>query len=190
MDQRIDGRTLRYANRREELLAAATTHVLEHGMDDLTLRSIAATAGVSHGTLVHHFQTRDRLVAEIVDRVLARMFSAPTLTDGDDDPLRAIWAHSTAPAGRRYIRLFIAITGQAMYPRPPFADAVERSIRHRITLIADALEHAGRSREQSVAMATVVLSAMRGLMIDLLVTGDEDRIDAAFEWLLADLQAA
>ncbi|WP_414171570.1 TetR/AcrR family transcriptional regulator [Clavibacter tessellarius] len=77
-DDPVDGRRLRYAHRRGELLRAATEHVLEHGLDDLTLRGLADGVGVSHATLVHHFATRDGLIAEIVERVLAETFSSPT----------------------------------------------------------------------------------------------------------------
>jgi AcrR family transcriptional regulator len=180
MEEPSDGRRLRYAHRRGELLRAATEHVLEHGLDELTLRGLADGVGVSHATLVHHFATRDGLVTEIVERVLAETFSSPDLVAGADDPLQALWARATEPEGRRHVRLFVAITGRSMHGDPPFADAVARSLRDRTTLIARALEAAGRAPEEASAAATVILGVMRGLMVDLLLTGDRERVDAAF----------
>ncbi|OOB90846.1 hypothetical protein B0T42_09420 [Rathayibacter sp. VKM Ac-2630] len=177
----MDGRSLRYAHRREELLEAATEHVLEHGLTGLSLRRIAVSAGVSHATLEHHFTSRDRLIAEIVDRVLAVTFADPEVSRGDADPLRAIWASATGERGRRYVRLFLAITGQSMHQEPVFADAVARSVRTRVELIAVALEEEGRSRSVALAVATLILGVMRGLLADLLLTGDEERITAAFD---------
>ncbi|ALD11776.1 TetR/AcrR family transcriptional regulator [Clavibacter capsici] len=176
----IDGRRARYAHRRGELLRAATEHVLDHGLDDLTLRGIAEGVGVSHATLVHHFATRDALITEIVEIVLAETFSSPDLVDGADDPLRALWARATDPEGRRHVRLFVAITGRSLHGDPPFASAVARSVRDRTVLIARALETAGRPPVEAQAAATVILGTMRGLMVDLLLTGDRERIEAAF----------
>ncbi|MFD2340296.1 TetR/AcrR family transcriptional regulator [Clavibacter tessellarius] len=184
-DDPVDGRRLRYAHRRGELLRAATEHVLEHGLDDLTLRGLADGVGVSHATLVHHFATRDGLIAEIVERVLAETFSSPDLVAGAEDPLRALWARATAPEGRRHVRLFVAITGRSMHGDPPFADAVARSLRDRTALVAGALEAAGRPPAEASAAATVILGVMRGLMVDLLVTGDSARVDAAFAAFVA-----
>ncbi|WP_157602136.1 TetR/AcrR family transcriptional regulator [Rathayibacter sp. Leaf296] len=181
MEERVDGRSLRYAHRREELLAAATEHVLEHGLTGLSLRRIAVSAGVSHATLEHHFASRDRLIAEIVDRVLAVMFADPEVSHGGSDPLRAIWASATSEHGRRHVRLFLAITGQSMHEEPVFASAVARSVRTRVELLAAALEQDGRSRSEALAVATLILGVMRGLLADLLLTGDEERVDAAFD---------
>lgn len=184
-DDPVDGRRLRYAHRRGELLRAATEHVLEHGLDDLTLRGLADGVGVSHATLVHHFATRDGLIAEIVERVLAETFSSPDLVAGAEDPLRALWARATAPEGRRHVRLFVAITGRSMHGDPPFADAVARSLRDRTALVAGALEAAGRPSAEASAAATVILGVMRGLMVDLLLTGESARVDAAFAAFVA-----
>jgi AcrR family transcriptional regulator len=184
-DEAIDGRRRRYAHRRGELLRAATEHVLDHGIDGLTLRGIADGVGVSHATLVHHFASRDALIAEIVERVLAETFSSPDLVAGADDPLRTLWARATDPDGLRHVRLFVAITGRSLHGDPPFAGAVARSIQERTTLIAAALEAAGRAPADASATATLILGAMRGLMVDLLLTGDRERIDAAFAALAA-----
>lgn len=181
----VDGRRLRYAHRRGELLAAATEHVLDHGLHDLTLRRIAEGAGVSHATLVHHFATRDALISEIVDRVLTETFSSPELVAGAEDPLRALWSRATDPRGRRHVRLFVAVTGRSLHGEPAFADAVARSIRSRTALIARALEAEGRSPAEASADATLILGTMRGLIVDLLLTDDRARVDAAFDAFLA-----
>lgn len=189
MTENVDGRRRRYEHRREEVLDAAAEHVLEHGLADLSLRKVADTVGVSHATLVHHFTTKDRLVAEIVDLVLTRAFSSPALVPpGSAEPLRVLWRRATAPAGRRNIRLFIAITGHAMHGSPDLAAAVARSLQQRAGLLAAALAAQGCPREEAAALATLVLGTMRGLLVDLLVTGDEERVEAAFEDLLRDLE--
>ena len=57
---------------RERLLAAAMDHVAEHGVGDLSLRSLAAALGTSHRMLIYHFGTRDALLVEVVRAVEER----------------------------------------------------------------------------------------------------------------------
>ncbi|MBQ0924554.1 TetR/AcrR family transcriptional regulator [Saccharopolyspora endophytica] len=186
--ERVDGRKLRFQHRRGEVLAAATEHALEKGLDDLSLRKVAESVGVSHATLVHHFASKDRLVAEIVDRVLAETLSLPDMPRDDPDPLRAIWRRAVSESGRRYVRLFVAITGHAMYGDPALTKAVADSMRQRNDLIAAGLVRYGCPESRAQAVATSLMSTLRGLFVDLLATGDEQRVSAAFDDFAADVQ--
>ncbi|PRY13524.1 TetR family transcriptional regulator [Kineococcus rhizosphaerae] len=187
---REDGRRLRYRHRREELLQAATEHVVAEGLAQASLRRVAEGVGVSHAALLHHFGTREDLLAEIVERVLTRAFSAPGLHEGDPDgPLRALWRHATAEPGRRHVRLFLAVTGQALYDEG-LAATVSRSVRERTDLIAAGFAAAGADPATARSLGTLVLSTMRGLLLDRLVTGDTDRVDAAFELFVRGLETA
>lgn len=187
VNEHVDGRKLRFEHRRGEVLRAATEHALDHGLAGLSLRKVAQTVGVSHATLVHHFRTKDGLVAEIVDLVLSRSLTLPELADGDPAPLETIWRRATSDDGRRYIRLFIAITGQAMHGDPTLRDAVARSIQQRTALLAAGLVRRGCPEPEAGALATSLLSSLRGLLVDLLATDDEKRVRAAFDDLAAEL---
>lgn len=187
MNEHVDGRSLRFEHRRGEVLHAATEHALDHGLSGLSLRKVAQTVGVSHATLVHHFTTKDELVAEIVDLVLARSFTLPDLADDDPAPLETVWRRATSSDGRRYVRLFTAITGHAMHGDPALRDAVARSMRERITLLAAGLVRHGCPGPEAAALATSLLSTLRGLLADLLVTDDDERVKAAFDDLAAEL---
>lgn len=187
-----DGRRLRYRHRREELLQAATEHVVTAGLAQASLRRVADGVGVSHASLLHHFGTREELLAEIVERVLTRAFVAPRLHEGDPEggPLRALWRHATTETGERYVRLFLAVTGHALYDDGPLAATVRRSVQERSDLIAAGFVAAGVDPATARALGTLVLATMRGLMLDRLVTGDAARVDAAFEVFLRGLEKA
>lgn len=184
--ERVDGRRLRYRHRREELLQAATEHALEHGPARLSLRRIADSAGVSHAALLHHFGTREKLVAEIVERVLDRTFTGPRVlaneqrTGTEGGPLRALWQQATTGSGEAHVRLFLAITGNALHDEA-LAAAVRRSLHRRTGLLEAALVRAGCPPPEAGALATLVLGTLRGLVLDRLLTGDTARVDAAFE---------
>lgn len=62
---------VRAAVRREQLLVAARTVLVRDGLDDLTLRAVAAEAGVHLSTLQYIFHSRAELVDALVERVLA-----------------------------------------------------------------------------------------------------------------------
>jgi len=187
VSEQIDGRARRYAHRRPEVLEAAAEHALEHGLAGLSLRQVAKSVGVSHATLVHHFATKDQLVAEIVDLVLTRNFSLPDLDPDEPDPLRAIWARATSERGLRQLRLYAEIASVAMRDNPTLRAAVARSNRQRRDLLAVGLVRRGCPPAEADARATLLLGLLRGLVTDLLVSGDKERVDAAFELVAGEL---
>lgn len=53
--------------RREQLLAAAFALACREGIRRVTIRAVAAEAGVSHGLVLFHFRRKDRLVHKLLD---------------------------------------------------------------------------------------------------------------------------
>ena len=64
------GRKAPEETRREDMLRAAYDVAARQGLEALTLRTVAARADVSHGTVVFHFKRKQELVAALLDRVL------------------------------------------------------------------------------------------------------------------------
>ena len=64
------GRKAPEETRREDMLRAAYDVAARQGLDALTLRTVAARADVSHGTVLFHFKRKHELVANLLDRVL------------------------------------------------------------------------------------------------------------------------
>ncbi len=56
------------ARNREALLAAAARLVEEHGVDSVTMESVAAAAGVGKGTVFRRFDSREGLMAALLNR--------------------------------------------------------------------------------------------------------------------------
>jgi AcrR family transcriptional regulator len=196
MEARIDGRSLRYQHRRGELLDAVGEYVLENGVANLSLRRVAEAVGISHVTLQHHFGTKDELVGEIVEHLLDRTLTPRGVySDGVPDPgtdiatrWRALWALLTSPAGQRDIRLFVEVLAQSALDRSGHSVAIARSITHRVDLIAANMISLGCPEEEARASATVTLATLRGMVLDLLATGERERVDAAFEVMLANAE--
>ena len=66
----MPGQKVAEAERREQLLEAAYRVALGRGVEGLTVRAVAAEAGLSHGLVLFHFKRKDQLVGAVLDRVL------------------------------------------------------------------------------------------------------------------------
>src|SRR6185312_10694139 len=89
---------------RERLLDGAIDYVAQHGLSDVSLRTLAAALGTSHRMLIHHFGSKERLWVEIVRTVEERQrgLLAEILPDPE------LWPNE---------RLFFEIYGQALQGR-------------------------------------------------------------------------
>src|SRR5690242_21829394 len=58
--------------RRREILETFTRHVAERGYDRANFGDVATELGMSKGTIVHHFGTKDRMLAEVQERYMGR----------------------------------------------------------------------------------------------------------------------
>jgi AcrR family transcriptional regulator len=187
----VDRRSLRYRHRRGELLVAVGEYVLENGVATLTLRGAAEAVGVSHATLQHHFGSREQLLEEIIEHLLERSF-AP----GEDYPdgataadvevrLRRLWSSLKTPTSERDIRLFTEVLVQSLYAGPASEPAVVRSIGQRLARIAGIMVSLGCPESEAMSCATAMLAMLRGITLDLLATGEDERVEETFELLLA-----
>lgn len=196
MDTPIDGRTLRYRHRRGELLEAVGEYVLDNGVASLSLRRVADAVGVSHVTLQHHFGSKEQLVNEIVEHLLERtLLPQGVYPDGAPDPARdlptrwrALWAHLISAPGQRDIRLFTEVLGQSLFGQTGYSEGLERSMSRRLDLVAANVIALGCPEEEARVYATLTLATFRGLIMDLLVTGERERVDKAFERELANAE--
>jgi AcrR family transcriptional regulator len=60
------------AGRYGEILESFTRHIAEVGYDGTNFGSVAAELGVSKGTIVHHFGTKDRILAALHESYMRR----------------------------------------------------------------------------------------------------------------------
>lgn len=182
-EKKIDGRALRFQHRRPELLAAATEYVLDHGIRDLSLRPVAKALGVSHATLIRHFETKDALLTEVLEKIRTDfeqqlLSEAFRRADAPADRLRAAWRYLCQPREQRqFLILFELVATAGRNPEHP----VSRLVTDWLTVIEHELTRYDWPPETAPRAATFLLAQVRGLQLDLLTTGDRDRVDSAFE---------
>ena len=189
-----DDRPARSAGRRSHLIDATADYVLEHGLAGLSIRPLASALGLSHRTLLYHFESKDKLIVEILDVIrnrdkariveyLGRATSASVI-----DLFRAAWAYFSAPERLPYVRCFHEVLALGVQS-PACQTWVDSVVHGRTALIASALTAIGIPEARTRALATLLSAAVRGLQLHLLSTGDRELTDAAFEELLSGLEA-
>jgi len=171
---------------RERLLAAAIDYAAEHGLADLSLRALAAALGTSHRMLIFHFGSKEGLLVELVCAVeaqqralLEQLWADPE--QGLLDQLRACWQHLTSPALWPYERLFFEVYAQGLQGKQPATRLLEDAIDPWLTPVADLLASQGVPPDEARAEARLAIAVTRGLLLDLLATGDRAAVDAAMD---------
>jgi AcrR family transcriptional regulator len=176
---------------RDALLDRCVAHLKQVGFSGLSLREIAAGAGTSHRMLLYHFGSREGLLAEVVGRVEAEQRSALAGLATMADPAelgRVFWTRLTDPVLAPAERLFFEIYVQALHRRE-WTDAFRVSVISAWTgAITDLFQQLGFDHLEAARRARLSLAATRGLLLDLLITGDRAAVDDAAD-LLADLMA-
>lgn len=181
---------------RARLLERAIAHIEQRGVSDLSLRELATAIGTSHRMLIHHFGSREGLWVEVIRTVEQRQRDAlaallPTLADGDlAEAMRAWWRHLSDPFLHPNERLFFELYGQALQGRPGTTALLDGIVEDWLEPAVSINVAHGLDPVQARAMARLGIAVTRGLLLDLLATGDQDGTTAAFEAFIALSTAA
>jgi AcrR family transcriptional regulator len=168
------------------LLERAIDHISQRGLSDLSLRELAAAIGTSHRMLIYHFGSKEGLLVAVVHAVEAqqRDFLAQLAADpaiGPVEAMRTMWRRIADPSLWPSERLFFEIYGQALQGRPGTEGFLDRITEDWIELAAGYSVQLGFPREAARADARLSVAVGRGLLLDLLATGDRAQADQAFE---------
>jgi AcrR family transcriptional regulator len=164
---------------RDELLERIVGEVATNGLADRSMRELAAGVGSSHRMLLYHFGSRDGLVAAIVAATEAAQREAlrelATETDSPADLVRALWARVSAPELRPFVRLFFeTLATQARTP-----GAATDPTSDWLDTVHDLGGGVGRGSDDTDTRLGIAVT--RGLLIDVLATGDVDAATASLE---------
>lgn len=170
---------------RKRILEAAYRLFRRQGYSRVTMDEIAETARLTKRTLYHHFESKDRLLAEVLaeqHELALRAFrtfgdklsgSAEEIVAGMFREL-AVWADRPRWAGSGFTRLVIELADLPGHPARKIAR------RHKAKLedcLADLLAQSGVDRSKELARAVWLLS--EGAISLILVHGDRGYSAAA-----------
>jgi len=179
---------------RERLLSAVIEYVADHGVADLSLRRLAAAIGTSHRMLIYHFGSKDELLIEVIRAVedqqrqtLAEFDLDPSLAP--DEVTRRMWHHLSDPALWPNERLFFEVYGQALQARPHTANFLDDIVESWLAPATAMRLEQGVPPDLAPAQARLDLAMTRGLLLDLLATGDRAGVDDAVDRFIALFEA-
>ncbi len=177
----IDGRKLRYAHRRDELLEAAAIYVIEHGVATLSMRPLAKALGVAPSALVHHFGTKEQLITSILGFIRDRGMVPVEIADEDVDAYREWWYRWSDDKTLPVLRLAFEVIGLAVQSPERFGAFRAHAIADWTAIVSADLAASGCPADELEPMATSLVAHIAGLQLDLLLSGERDRINAAHE---------
>lgn len=160
---------------KEDLLAAALEVASQEGLSTLTFGLLARRMGVPDRILVYYFPTKERLIAEILQRLGERLQAA--LQDAFSTPAadhralaRRAWPVLTQPEFDATFRLFLEANGLACAGLEPYRSVApalaEAWIAWLVPLFADS-GHAARTE------AEAALALIDGLLLLRHIVGPE-----------------
>ena len=165
---------MRTLQARERLLAAAVGHALDTGIADLSLRQLAAAIGTSHRMLLYHFGSREGLLAVVTqaveDQQRAALLESGTTTAHH---ARQSWQRLSDPLLWPQERLFFELYAYALRGRPGTGGFLDGIVESWI----------------APAEARLGVAMVRGLLLDLLATGDRTGVTEAYERFLTRASA-
>lgn len=183
--------------RRRQLLDGVVAYLAHRGVAQVALRPLAASLGISVNGLIHHFGSKEALVAAALTRASEQQAAIrdgwleqqPDLTQAE--LLRRWWRWINAsPANLAMVRL--GIEAAAIEPT---ASGLPGTLRaDQVSLwrinIERQLMAEGWPADAAAIEASLIKATFTGLVIDLLATGDRRRLTMALEAGVARLEPA
>ena len=174
-------------HRVEEILNYAEREIRKNGFDAVSFRNIASAIGIKSASVHYHFPTKADLTAGVTQRYADRFIASlgpqddPTET-ANDRIARLSAAYVQAYAQDRSVCL-CAVLGAVMTHLPHGTSTEIKSFYDRlIEWITTAM------READGAMAPgLVVSLLQGAMVLSIVTGNEERLLAARDYLIQNV---
>ena len=184
----------RTASMRARLIDAAVDCLNRLGYSATTLSTIAEAAGVSRGGMLHQFPSKVDLMLAVVAYASGadeRSHQPPALND-DDDKLAYFMSRTETtwtvliqePAMAKLEIMMAARSDKVLAAKlPDMFNSIEQNRRLRMWELAQ--EIGIEDRDAIEAMVGLHMAAMRGLAMELLVTGDRAQVERSFALLKA-----
>lgn len=181
---------------RHRLLELVIDHFVADGLHDQSLRQIATAIGSSHRMLLYHFGSRDGLFVAVAGAVeartkaqLAELRASFGSFEATDEAIRQTWELVSDPALGDFERLFFALYGRGLHGDEAIRSMMTASINDWIEFRV--LEAADMGIDPQIARHhnRLGLAVVRGLLLDLLTTGETNEVQSALE-IYADFYAS
>jgi AcrR family transcriptional regulator len=167
------------------LIQNAAIYVLEHGLADESIRTIAQGIGTSHRMINYHFGSSDGFWEALINEIRRievekskRYFSEPHAQPAHE--ISRAWAHFSTPEYQKVFRIIFEVYVKVLRAPREHETFVRSFVDEWINLLADSFgQHYQMQASEARQYARLRLACIRGLMLDLLLTQETDSIAQA-----------
>lgn len=178
---------------RLRLLSLVADHLLEHGVNDVSLSSLARAVGSNNRMLLYYFGSKEQLLDEAALAALERFPGIQRLMESLEEEgsagalLERAWQQIADPDNRPFLGLFFELF--SLNTRHPERNAgyFQRIGSEWPAGVARLLEREGFEPESAHECGTAIVALWRGLQIFLLAGRDPRELQAAHRRLLASI---
>lgn len=176
----------------KKLLDEAVQYVLKHGVGGLSLRPMAEEIGTTARMLIHHFGSKETLIAEVllsIEQGFAQRTAAQFEKKADIGlTVSRLWSEAAAAAMEPALRAMFELWGQALIHPHRYRSFLDSLTEPWINLLRPRFEQSGHKPAEAAVLATLAVGAFQGLQLIRLTSGDGARSEAALRMLLQWLE--
>jgi AcrR family transcriptional regulator len=181
--------------RKRELLEAAYRYVLGNGLADMSLRPLAKAIESSPRVLLFLFGSKEGLVRALLARAREDELGYLEALRNQRDPRgdgrgeaglgptgAQVWSWLAAPEHRALLGLWVEGYALSLRGDPgPWAGFAADTVSDWLDLLADRQPASRGNTPAARDERTLLLAVLRGALLDLLATGEADRVTRAVE---------
>jgi AcrR family transcriptional regulator len=176
--ERVNRNVARGEATRGQLIAIATRMFAERGYEDTSIEAVLREAGVSRGSLYHHFPSKEALfeavVKEVDENFGAQVLAAASGADGPVAVLRAGFLTTIRLAGDPVMRQIVFIDAPRVFGWERWRSMDEEYALGFLRSMLQSIADEGKTRPELVdTLAHVLLAAVNE--VALLVARSDDR---------------
>ncbi|MBB3046194.1 AcrR family transcriptional regulator [Litorivivens lipolytica] len=166
-----------HGNLREELITHAEKHLLEGGINELSLRALAREIGVSQTAPYRHFKDKNALLAALATEGFSRLLTQLNEHSSGEDPIQDLIA-----LGMDYVHfaqenteIFRLMFGPVLLPRKQYTElfaAGREAFYHVQRIIERGAEQGIFGKDDIPSMAHTAWAGVHGVATLILDHGD------------------
>ena len=168
--------------RKIDLLDEILDYVTTHGLSDLSLRPLAKALGTSTYTLTYQFGSKEEMVVDLMAHAEAKHLAAMDRLPADrtvQGLLEALFDAASDEPGQQWNRLLLEMVTMIVRDEEIYGRFDGAIVRDRVDRFQALLIETGLDAQKARRVATVLSAVLQGLIVDLLATGDTDRVREA-----------
>ncbi|MBN9153246.1 MAG: TetR/AcrR family transcriptional regulator [Microbacterium sp.] len=171
----------RESPRATALLDGAVAYLSREGIEDFSLANLASALGTSSRMLIYHFGSRDELLARVQREMRSKVTTELRSRRFDtlSEAVRATWNYYVPRLP--HMELFYHLSSRAFEDPAEFEVFTDTAVSNWEVFFAEVAEREGYHGRDAHSAGTLALGGFRGLIHDLLITGDLKRLTRAVD---------